>query len=97
MWLRAAGIDGINASFGPRFSDTDLTITSAIEGLGVALVSTVLVERDIAAGRLVVPFDISLESEFCYYVVSTRQAAQRAPVRAFRAWVLEQTNTEPAP
>ncbi len=88
IWLRAAGVDDVDGNPGPRFSDSDLTITAAIEGQGVALIDHVLVEREIAAGRLVIPFDIGLESDFGYYVVSTTQAANRPAVKAFREWAL---------
>ena len=85
---RQGPVDDVDGNPGPRLSDSDLTITAAIEGQGVALIDPVLVEREIAAGRLVIPFDIGLEPDFGYYVVSTTQAANRPAVKAFREWAL---------
>ena len=37
MWLKAAGIEDIDVSRGPRFSYEGLSLQAAIEGMGVAL------------------------------------------------------------
>jgi len=90
MWLAAARVDGVNAQAGPRYSDTNLVIAAAIAGQGVALVVDVLVARDVEAGRLVKPFDVSLAVDFAYFIVSTPQAAKRPKVKAFRDWLLSE-------
>ncbi|WP_238384407.1 LysR substrate-binding domain-containing protein, partial [Teichococcus vastitatis] len=40
---------------GPRFDRSFISISAAVDGLGVALESTMLAERELAAGRLVRP------------------------------------------
>ncbi len=60
-----------------------------------ALASSVLVADDLAAGRLVRPFDLGLPLSFAYYVVSTEAAADQPKVAAFRAWILAEAKRQP--
>jgi LysR family glycine cleavage system transcriptional activator len=46
-----------------------------------------LVADDLAAGRLVRPFELSLPAGFAYYVVYPQRALQRPSVKAFRDWL----------
>ena len=59
-----------------------------VDGMGVALGRTALVEGDIAAGRWVVPFDIAIPIEAAYYVVAPARTADRASIAAFRDWLI---------
>ena len=91
-WLLAAGVSGIDPTRGIRFKLTALVIQAAIEGQGVALGNTSLVDNDLAAGRLVRPFELSVKASprFAYYLVSPRATAERPLTKAFRQWVLEE-------
>jgi len=90
MWLRAAGINDIDAERGPRFSVESMAVEAAIAGQGVALVSGALVEGDLRAKRLVRPFpqSVSEATAFCYYVVYPEAKASTPKVMAFRDWVM---------
>ena len=88
MWLAAAGVDGVDPERGLRFSQADLSLQAAIEGVGVALGFRSLVSGDLAAGRLVMPFDLSLPLSFAYFVVAPESTAERPKVAAFRDWLL---------
>ena len=90
MWLMAAGATGIDATRGPGFSNSNLVVQAAIAGEGVALGRSVLVADDLAVGRLVRPFDMSLPGEFAYYVVCPEANAKRPKVEAFREWLLDE-------
>jgi LysR family glycine cleavage system transcriptional activator len=89
-WLRAAGASDVDTSRGPRFSHAALALEAAADGLGVALSPTVLAKSDLAAGRLVMPFELSLPLVLAYYIVSPETAADTPSVRAFRDWLLEE-------
>jgi LysR family glycine cleavage system transcriptional activator len=67
-----------------------MAVEAAIDGQGVALVGHVLVADDIAAGRLVRPFDLSFPAHFAYYIVCPLITAERPRVVAFREWLLEE-------
>ncbi len=92
MWLLAAGIHDIDFTRGPVFSMTTLALQAAIEGLGVALASSFLVADDLAAGRLVVPFDLSVcdPLDFAYHIVVPKRTADLPKVVAFKTWLLDE-------
>ncbi len=88
MWLATVGVREVDAARGPRFTQTGLAIQAAIEGHGVALAGSVLVDQDLAAGRLVKPFAQSMPVAFAYYLVCPKATAKQARVAAFRRWML---------
>jgi LysR family glycine cleavage system transcriptional activator len=88
MWLLAAGVTDVDANRGPRFSLESMAAQAATEGHGVALISSVLVADDLAVGRLVRPFDLSLPGTFAYYVVAPEASADKPRVAAFFDWIL---------
>lgn len=87
MWLRAAGVTNVDVSHGLRFDNAISAQNAAIEGLGVALGRTTLISDDLAAGRLVCPFDFSLHSDFAYWIVYPEIRIKRPKVAAFRNWL----------
>ncbi len=88
MWLRAAGAEEVDALRGPRFSHASLALQAAIEGQGLALGSKSLAQDDLAAGRLVRPFDVVLPVNFAYYLVYPEDTAERPKIANFRHWIL---------
>jgi LysR family glycine cleavage system transcriptional activator len=87
-WLEAAGVDGIDATHGPSLSPGSNVIQAAIDGQGVALGQSVLVEADLADGRLVKPFALTIPLDYAYYVVCPESAAERPKLAAFRRWIM---------
>lgn len=88
IWLRSAGIDGIDPHRGPTFLSSDHAIHAAIGGEGVVLGRSALVADALAAGTLVRPFELSLPAGFAYYLVYPQRALKRPGVRAFRDWLM---------
>jgi LysR family transcriptional regulator, glycine cleavage system transcriptional activator len=87
MWLRAAGVEGVDPSRGPRFDYAGLVLDAATAGHGVALALSTIVAADIAVGRLVKPFAVAVPTPFAYYVVCPQATAERPKVAAFRRWL----------
>lgn len=87
MWLQHAGVEGVDPTRGPSFWPSHLVINAAIDGLGVALVKKNWVEKDIAEGRLVRPFPISLPVEFSYFLVYPEARASDELITTFVEWV----------
>ena len=92
-WLKSAGVDGIDTSRGLVFDDTAVAILAAIGGQGVLLSRRALVEDDIAAGRLALPFDLDLPLEFAWRIVAPEGKLKRPEVNAFRDWLLSEAQS----
>ena len=88
VWLRAAGINGVDAHRGPFFQSSYLVMNAAIAGDGVALGRSALVADALAKGQLIRPFTVSLPADYAYYVVSPETTADRPKIRAFRDWIV---------
>ncbi|HUN52975.1 MAG TPA: transcriptional regulator GcvA [Candidatus Sulfotelmatobacter sp.] len=88
LWLAAAGIGGIDLSRGPSFNDGSLLVQAVVAGQGVAVGRRALVAGELAAGRLVRPFDVVLPVDRAYYLVCPAAAAERPKIAAFRAWLM---------
>ena len=89
-WLRVAGVSGVDANAGPHFSNSGLALAAAVDGLGIALASQSLVSAEIAEGRLVSPFDVSVGQSYAYFLAIPAAMAERPAVAAFREWLLQE-------
>jgi len=96
MWLRHAGVEGVDATRGPSFWPSHLVINAAIDGLGVALAKRNWVEKDIEEGRLVRLFDISLPVEFSYFLVYPEARADDRMIATFVDWVRDEVARDQA-
>ena len=88
MWLRAAGVEGVDTSRGPHFDVAVMAISAAVLGRGVALTTRSLVADDLASGRLVAPFDLELTFNTRIFFVCLPESLERPSVAAFRDWVV---------
>ena len=96
MWLRAANVTNVDPSHGLRFDNASTCINAAIEGVGIALARTALIDADLAAGRLVRLFELSLPSAFGYYVAYPKRSEKLPKVMAFRDWLFEEVAAQEA-
>jgi len=90
IWFEAAGLGVVEGRRALSFNYSNLMIQAAVDGLGVALSQHALAGDDLAAGRLVRPFDISLPTEYAYYVVMPEVSAERPKIAAFRDWLKDE-------
>lgn len=87
-WLRAAHVHGTPGTTG--FDSYLLAIEAAIDGQGIAVVPTFLVESDLRTGRLVAASDVVIPQPRRWYMVC-RSGQQHLPhVRAFADWLQTQ-------
>lgn len=89
LWLTAAGMPAqLSKHPGLTFDLSFMTVQAAIDGIGVAIGRTSYVEADIAKGRLVVPFKITLPADAGFYLVSPEARADSPKLSAFRQWLI---------
>ena len=87
-WFAANGLPAPEPR-GPRFDRSFLSLSAAVDGLGVALESLLLAERELASGRLVRPLEGACE-DVCYtghWLVYPRSKQHLRPLVAFRGWI----------
>jgi len=82
---------------GARFDRSFLAIAAAVDGLGVALESTRLAEREIASGALLSPLagrarDIRYVGHYLIYSEALRH---RRSIRSFTSWLLGELGLAP--
>jgi LysR family glycine cleavage system transcriptional activator len=92
MWMLAAGIEDFDDRPGLHFDDSGPALQAAIDGQGIALGDYSLVADDLAAGKLIRPFELSIKGppQFACYIVSPVETEDDPLVRAFREWALEE-------
>jgi LysR family glycine cleavage system transcriptional activator len=97
-WFAAAGVPGRDAA--PRtafYADTQqFEVSSAMSGQGFALGSPILFAADIAAGRLIAPFDVPVAFAGGYWLAYAEGRRRSPKIGALRNWLLEQARSDPA-
>ena len=89
LWLTAAGLPtDISKQHGVTFDLILMVVQAAIDGIGVAIGRTSYVQDDIAKGRLVVPFNITLPADAGFYLVSPAGKTDSPNLAAFRQWLI---------
>ena len=95
-WLAAVGAAEVDATRGPHFSQTQMSLRAALAGQGVALANAVLAGEDLRAGRLVRALPQEVEAGSSYWFVCPEAALGQPRRAAFRAWLLEEAAQERA-
>ncbi len=93
-FLETFGVTSVDTSRGPRFSHATHAYQTAIEGRGIVLAKSALVSLDIAAGRLVKVFDLSVPSEYTYQIICSEALTNTAKVVNFRRWLEEEADRD---
>ncbi|MBX3666645.1 MAG: LysR family transcriptional regulator [Burkholderiales bacterium] len=92
QWFRGAGLKTPPAANGTEFSDAGLLLSAAIGGQGVALARDVLVEEDLAVGRLARLFRHSMPAALAYHALQPAGRPARPEVEALVDWLVEEAH-----
>src|SRR5437762_3866858 len=96
LWLTAAGLPtNLSKQPGVTFDLVFMTVQAAIDGVGVAMGRTSYVEADIAKGRLVVPFKMTLPTDAGFYLVSPAGRTDSPKLSVFRQWLTASAQSRP--
>ena len=103
-WFAAMGVDYAPRQ-GAHFSQADHAIDAALSGVGVVMARRALVVKDVAEGRLVLPFDLALDTGARFHFLCLEGQQDRPHIRALRdyiwreaektAWVTERLRIVP--
>jgi len=96
LWLDGVGAQGIEPESGLQFDSYDHALSTASQGLGIALGMQPYVERDLRAGFLAELFPgkrVTAAGE--WYLVCRRDKADSAKITRFRQWLLQEISDDP--
>jgi LysR family transcriptional regulator, glycine cleavage system transcriptional activator len=86
VWLSTIGAVDIGSHGSIKFENSGLAYQGAIDCAGIAMAQSRLVQDDIAAGRLVVPFPKPVRSNRAYYLITPREQLPHN-VQCFQEWL----------
>ncbi|MEP7244906.1 MAG: LysR substrate-binding domain-containing protein, partial [Gammaproteobacteria bacterium] len=92
-----AGLGALNIERGLVFDTAVLAVQYALSGEGIALVDTHLFAEEIRLGRLVRPFDATLDDGYGYYLITQPEGLSDTAIALFRSWLIEHFGTTTAP
>ncbi len=90
QWFGSLGLQIEGDLRGPRYELFSMLAQAAMHGMGVALIPPLLIQRELAEGRLIVPLEHAYLSDKAYYLIVPERKAESAALRAFRDWLLAQ-------
>jgi LysR family glycine cleavage system transcriptional activator len=94
-WLSVAGAKNVSLQRGIRFTLAELAMQAAVDGAGVVLGRVVLAQGDVAAGRLIRPFEIALPLDVSYFLVRSSAGPPRQEIQCFRQWLFSSLEHSP--
>lgn len=88
LWLHAQKVE-LAMRRNQHFTTMDLAIGAAIQGFGVAMADITLVKSDLAAQRLIAPFDAAVKTGAAYSLIS-REGKETPPhLATLVAWLCQ--------
>lgn len=89
-WLEAAGASQVDPERGTHFSLPDHGLQSAIDGAGVVLGWRSLSAKDVKAGRVMEPFDLTMPLGSSFYLCYPEANGRRPNITALRDWLMQE-------
>jgi LysR family glycine cleavage system transcriptional activator len=94
-WLDAAAangedVSGIKLDRAIKFDLFHLSMTAAVQGIGVDMARAPLADRYLESGAVVAPFDLRVTSQMSYWLVCAPAFAETPVYKQFRDWLLDE-------
>lgn len=96
IWLKAAGVEGLELSRSLAFDSYILAQEAAIEGRGVAMTIGPFATEELRAGTLVQPFDLKVPHRHEWRFMCATGQRLKPKVRRFEHWLCEQIEADAA-
>jgi len=93
QFARQSGLNALNVERGLVFDTAMLAVQYALSGEGVVLLDNYLFGDYIRTGRLVKPFEDSLDDDYGYYLITHPEALSDTAIALFRSWLIERFGT----
>ena len=93
-WLLLNGVKASATQTQMMLEDRHFQLSSTINGLGVSLFASWLVQDELKSGVLVNPFGRNFETSFAYYLIVPKGEKLSKPVEQFCDWMLKIRGTQ---
>lgn len=88
-WLQAAGVPDAAPKLSTGFDQVSILVQAVRADMGVAVLQHCLIRDELAAGRVVAPFDLPLPLRRGYFLCAPRERHDHPALNHFREWLLE--------
>lgn len=95
LWLNAAGVSQVTAK-GAVFDYYGQALQAATDGVGVAVGIRPYIDDDLRAGRLVMPFPMTVPKGQQWYLIYREIRRDQPDFVSFRDWILAAASLSPA-
>ena len=89
IFMRQIGRADLAADRGVVFDTARLAVQYALSGEGICLVDPMLFSEEMASGKLVRPFDVSVPDGYGYYLTVHPELLNNEAVAFFRSWLIK--------
>lgn len=90
-WLALAGVPNLQPAGRLLFNYVDQSMQAAARGQGVVLAKSPFLREFAERGELIAPFALRMPSRYRYFLVLNERAEDTPHARAFRDWLIGQT------
>jgi DNA-binding transcriptional LysR family regulator len=97
QFVRTHGLPSVNIERGLVFDTAVLAAQYALGGQGIALVDCNLFADEIRDGRLVKPFEATLDDGYGYYLTTHPEGLGDTAIALFRSWLIGRFGTRGVP
>ncbi|RRV08964.1 transcriptional regulator GcvA [Pseudomonas sp. v388] len=87
QWFNAQGLNIARDMTGPRYELFSMLAQAATHEMGIALIPSFLIQRELGEKRLVIAHPQALTSVKAYHLMIPERKTQSAALRAFRDWL----------
>jgi LysR family glycine cleavage system transcriptional activator len=95
-WMRQHRKVKLDITRGLRFDRSFMSISAAVDGLGVCLDSLLLAERELESGKLVAPFGTAGLKVQPYTFTVLKSKVDLPKIRAFQDWLFQELAVSPS-
>ncbi|WNC67722.1 transcriptional regulator GcvA [Thalassotalea nanhaiensis] len=96
LWLKQAGVQGVEPDAGLRFDSYDHALTTALQGLGIAMGMQPYVSNELTNNMLIEPFpELRCKHPDSWYFVCRKERSHLKKVKIFKEWLVEQIESSP--
>jgi DNA-binding transcriptional LysR family regulator len=96
QFVRHSALAGVNIERGLVVDTAVLAAQYALSGQGIALLDPNLFAEEMGSGRLVRPFDVTLDDGYGYYLITHPEGLGDTAIALFRSWLIERFGSREA-